>query len=128
MRNIVIKESNRDRINKEIQAEQRRASVRLITVDDVFKAVKNLEEKLKCIPKVKWDGVSAQVDVHSDRFPRGYGFTAPMSTHFWIVYRAKSWKLVAVQRRDVKQTKGGYMSIQLPKSTKDAIIETFKKW
>ena len=130
MKPIVIKDSNRDRIEQAIkQAQaQARAKVRTITDKDVFRAVSDIEKKLQDVAKVAWEGVRVVVDVHGgERYPSVYKGT-PESTQFEIAYTSGTWKLIDAYRMDVVQTKGGYMTIYLPEALQKAIIESFKKW
>ena len=128
MKPIVIKDSNKDRIEQAIKQAQVKARTRTITLNDVFFAVLDIEKKLQDVPKVAWEGVRVVVDVHGgERYPSAYR-GAPESTQFKITYTSGTWKLTDVYRMDVVQTKGGYMTIYLPDELQKAIVESFRKW
>ena len=128
MKPIVIKDSNKDRIEQAIEQAQVNARVRTITLNDVLRAVADIEKKLQDVPKVAWEGVRVVVDVHGgERYPNAYRGT-PESTQFEVAYTSGTWKLTDVYRMDVVKTKGGYMTIYLPDALQKAIIESFKKW
>lgn len=96
MNNIILKESNRDRINKEIKKAEGRATARLITYDNMIYICEEVEALLD-IAKNNMNGVKIDADYNAQRFPTAYKYT-PESTHFTAEYKGNSWTITDIYR------------------------------
>ena len=123
--NIIIKESNRDRIQKEIDAIQKRTRERNIDVDDIFRAVHDIEERLG-ISKSAMTGVKASVDMNAQNFPNAYKWS-PESTNFTMERVASGWKLVGIER-DYCRRRGHDYRLVLTDTAKSAIIDSMTEF
>ena len=94
---LVINDENRNKIQEAIDQAQEKAKVRLIDSDDVYAAIKAIEERLCFIPKKYWAGVSAKVNVHAQKFANSYN-GIPEATLFEIEYKSGNWRLTDVYR------------------------------
>lgn len=85
-----------------IHAAEGRASVRLLSVDDIMDAIDDVP---RCVPKKHLPGCEVHCDPHAQTFPRAYKHT-PDSTHFSTVYRASGWYLTRVCRDTCGTSRG----------------------
>ena len=120
MKTIIISDTNKDKIISIIDAAQARARERLISYDDLLKAIKEIEGKLR-ITKKALEGTRASVDIHAQDFARAYRFRAE-STHFKIIYENKKWRLISVARKETRGRLHTY-EIALSDTAKAAILE-----
>ena len=96
MKSIIIKEENKELINRIISEAEGRSTVRKIDYDDCVAAVKDIDEKLNLPQKAK-SGISAYIDVHASIFSITYhGDT--MSTKIKVMYKNRTWQLIDVYR------------------------------
>ena len=93
---IIIKDSNRDRLQAVLDQAQGRCTARTIDVDDLFDAVRDIEERLR-IPHSAMNGIRAFVDMHAQKFPAAYKWI-PYSTQFELRRFPSGWGLVHVER------------------------------
>ena len=117
---MLIKETNRAKIEQIIKDAEGRATARTIDYYDIAMAIWNLERKLD-IPKVKMEGIETYVDVNAQDFPNAYKYT-PTSTHFHAVRKKAGWDLVKVYR-DPCQRPGRKYEVHLSDTAKEAILE-----
>ena len=96
MKAIVIKESNRDRINAAIKEAEGKATARTIGYDDIVSELSWLESFWK-VPKKALTGSTVWVDTNAQTFPGAYNYI-PESTHFKAKKTASGWSLVDVCR------------------------------
>ena len=120
MKTIIISDTNKDKIISIIDAAQARARERLISYDDLLKAIKEIEGKLR-ITKKALEGTRASVDIHAQDFARAYRFRAE-STHFSIIFENKRWRLISVARKDTRGRLHTY-EITLSDTAKAAILD-----
>lgn len=123
---IIVKESNKDRINKEINNVQAGCSVRLIDYRDLETAIEDIENKLK-IPKRAMKGIVAWVDPWAQHFPNAYQYP-PKSTKVKLTRFSSGWALTHVCRSTCGNTPNKRYALQLPEEAKEAIINNYKKF
>lgn len=105
-----------------------RASVRTIDASDVLDALITINEKLS-IPVKHMDGITAEVDLHSQKFPHSYFSrahrTTPMSTQFRAVFKSGAWRIVYIDRDPVRQINKGKFALTLTETAREAIISNY---
>lgn len=118
---IIIKESNRDRLQKVLDTIQKRTTTRNISVDDLLEIIYVIEGNLG-IEKTKMIGVSADVDYNAQKFPNAYKH-APMSTHVTVKKVSSGWALTNVYRAFCRIPSSRYI-LNLTDEAKNAIIKS----
>lgn len=119
---MLIRESNKNKIEKMIKDAEGRAKVRTITYNDLLSAIEYVEKKLN-ICKKDMIGIKADIDLHAQNFPNAYRFRfTPESTHFYMERKASGWDLRNVQRCYTRRANHAFW-LELPEHTKSAIIE-----
>lgn len=116
---MLIKEENREKIEKMIKAAEGRATTRLLTWKDIQQAIQNVEIHLG-IAKKDLVGVYVDVDVNAQDFPNAYKYT-PHSTQFTMVRKKSGWDLVSVERYTTRRPNSRYI-VELTEEAKAAII------
>ena len=96
---IIINTNNAQKIQSVLDNAQKRCSVRLIQVEQVFETVAKMEEYRKKfgILKKNMEGVTVRVSLYQDHFPSAYKYT-PEGTVFHLIYRGGKWRLYAIYR------------------------------
>lgn len=123
---IIIKESNFPRINAEIEAVEKRCTVRTIdNAETIAKALARIEDRLN-IPKKYMKGIKADIDLHAQTFPNAYK-GRPESTHFTATYTGTAWKLESVERWYTRGPSQRYR-VELTEEAKKAIIDRMSEF
>lgn len=123
---IIIKESNFPRINAEIEAVEKRCTVRTIdNAETIAKALTKIENRLN-IPKKHMKGIKADIDLHAQTFPNAYK-GRPESTHFTATYTGTAWKLESVERWYTRGPSQRYR-VELTEEAKKAIIDRMSEF
>lgn len=117
---MLIKESNRAKIEAMIKAAEGRATMRTITFENIVDAIARIEKKLD-IPKTKMTGIRADVDVNAQNFPNAYQYRAE-STQFYMIRKASGWDLTEVTRYYTRRA-GHQIQLVLTDEAKEAILE-----
>ena len=122
--NIVIKEENKDRIEKILNEVQKLCRVRLITYNEMYDFLEKLR-KLYPISNKNLNGCVFEIDLNAQTFPSAYKYT-PESTQFEVIYKNGYFKLIAVYRY---QTKGPKSKVEakLTSEAEAAILKSFEK-
>lgn len=97
-----IKLSDTEKLLAAIVEAEGRATVRVITPDDISNAIIIIEKKLS-IPKKYMDGVSAEVDYNAQQFPNAYKYT-PESTFFDAINKKGIWYITSIYRGRTRGT------------------------
>ena len=118
---IIIKNSNREKIEKELALAQERCTTRNIYFTDLPIIIETIEKNLG-IPKSKMLGVSADVDYCAQDFPRAYKYT-PESTHIRIEKVASGWALTSIWRGRCRPSTQTYI-LDLPDDAIMAIVDS----
>ena len=122
--NIVIKEENKDGIEKILNEVQKLCRVRLITYNEMYDFLEKLR-KLYPISNKNLNGCVFEIDLNAQTFPSAYKYT-PESTQFEVIYKNGYFKLIAVYRY---QTKGPKSKVEakLTSEAEAAILKSFEK-
>lgn len=124
MKEIIISEKNRERIEAELEEVQKRCTVRTITFSDIVSACEALEKKYP-VAKKYLEGVSYfELDVNEQNFPSAYKYT-PESTYINVVMRGGKWRLVKVYRYKTAREGHGITAIGMSDKLKRLIINSF---
>lgn len=118
---IVISIKNRDRLSQAIADVQEKTKEREIDVDDLFRAINDVERELG-IPKCSMIDTKVYVDMNAQEFPNAYKYT-PYSTQFTMRKTAKGWNLIDIRREICKRPSNRYILV-LSNDAKEAIIES----
>lgn len=118
---IIIKDSNKEKIEIELTKAQQSCTRRTIRFDDLANIIKDIEDKLD-IPKKHMLGVDADVDYNAQDFPRAYKFN-PSSTHIRIKKVASGWALIDVWRGICRPSTQRYI-LDLPDDAIMAIVNS----
>lgn len=86
-----------DKLNLIIHAAEGRARERRIDAGAIAVFLNGFDRYLP-ISKKSMEGVTIDVDLNAQRFPRAYRYT-PESTHFIAVYKRGSWWITDIIRR-----------------------------
>ena len=118
---MIIRESNKEKIEEFITKAEGKARVRTIDFKTIVKDIKCLERELD-IPKMHMVGIKAFIDHHAENFPNAYK-GRPMSTQYMIERKSSGWDLRSVERDDVKRESKAF-TVVLTDDAKEAIIKT----
>lgn len=118
---IIIKETNKDRITKELDKIQKRTTARNIYFSDLLSIINDVDKNLG-IAKNKMIGISVDADYNAQDFPNAYKYI-PESTHVIIERMKSGWALMSVNRSRCRTPKKRYI-VNLTDDAKTAIIES----
>ena len=111
--------TNTDKLDKAIDAAEKRARVRKITSEDIAKGCRMAETRMGIFRKYM-DGVTISVDMNAQNFPSCYnGF--PESTHFDAINRRGKWYVTNIYRSRCCHA-GHEVEIKLMDAAKVAVI------
>lgn len=119
MKNIIIKEENKELINRIICEAEGRSTVRKIDYDDCVDAVREIDEKLN-LPQRAKNGIVAYVDIHASDFSISYR-GEPMSTKIVVMFKNRAWRLVNVYRGKTCSSNRRYQ-IRLTETAREELI------
>jgi len=122
---MLVKESNKNKIEKMIAEAEGRATARTLIFDDIIFDIKEIEKKLG-IKKKDMIGIKACVDTNAQDFPKAYKYR-PESTHYTMIRKANGWDLKTVERNTTRREGHAY-ELELPKHTKLAIIKSMSNF
>lgn len=117
---MLIKETNKTKIEEMIKAAEGKSKERVITYDDMIHSIRKIENYLG-IPKKHMEGIYADVDVWAQNFPRAYKYT-PKGTQFYMVKKKSGWDLLRVSREITRRAYHTYQ-LELTDDAKEAIIK-----
>ena len=120
MKEIIIKESNKERIEAAIKEVEGRATARTIDFYDIIRDIKNIEGELS-IAKKDMIGIIADVDHNAQDFPKAYKYT-PESTHYVLTRKTSGWAISHITRRKTRSSKHTYQ-LTLTDTAKKAILD-----
>lgn len=123
---VVVKESNRDRIDAWIGEAEGRSEVRRIDYGNVADACAHIEWSLG-IPKKDMEGVEFIVDRFAQVFPHAYR-GIPQSTHFRVRFSSGTWKLLEVWRGDTLGVGSAFVCRSLPDAAVQAIVRSKQRF
>ena len=126
MRAIKVCDKNIDRIVAVIEDVQKRTRERNIDVNDIFKAIKRVEEFYN-IPKKHMVGLTINYDCWADTYPNAYKYT-PYSTQFVVECRNSGWFVFNIRRDKTGGTRKSFTVLGMEEDTKDALIKRYSKF
>lgn len=112
-------------IETELDAVQKRAKVRMLSVADILAILVTLDEKFS-IPKYAKKGIIVDVDRYAEKFASAYKYT-PESTQFTATHNGKEWIITDIRRDSVKQHQNRF-DVKLTDLAKEKIIEQYEKF
>lgn len=118
---MLVKESNKTKINDIIKAAEGRATARTIDYWSIVRMIETLEKSLG-IAKKHMIGIVADIDINAQDFPNAYKYT-PQSTHFTIIRKTSGWDLQTVYR-DTTRRYNHRFHVTLTEDAKKAIVES----
>ena len=122
--NIIIKEENKERIEKIIKEVEGKSKVRKCTYQDLITYTNRIEKNLG-ISKSALNGTTAWISPHGATFPKAYKYS-PQGTAFQVKFTNGTWKVIEICRGNINRD-DTYRLI-LSESAKDAIINRFERW
>lgn len=122
---MLIKESNKEKIEKMITEAEGRARERKITYADMVHGIKKIEGWLG-IPKAHMEGIVVYVDHNAQNFPNAYKYT-PYSTQYMMVRKRSGWDLRQVYR-DITRRDNHTYELELTDKAKESIIEAHRNF
>lgn len=120
MKELIIKEENRETINNAIREVEGRAKARTITYDDCVRAVNSIDKRLN-LPKAVKSGITANVDIYAQTFANSYK-GEPYSTKMTLIYRNGSWRITDIYRSVTRAQTQQYL-IDLTEKAKEELIK-----
>jgi hypothetical protein len=94
--------SKKEEIQKVLEEVQKRASVRIIDVDDIYRFVFYIEKRFeKILYKKDWKGGIIHVDINAQNFSNAYK-GIPESTQFDLIRGSSSWFVSGIKREICK--------------------------
>lgn len=105
---------------KAINEAQKRCTSRKLDTEQLCRALREVERKLD-LPKRLLEGVSVEIDVNAQDFPKAYKYT-PESTIFQATFKSGSWKVTDIFRGKTKELYKG-TQVELTDDAKAAIID-----
>lgn len=126
---VIVKESNREKIDAIIAEVEGRAQSRCIRSDAVLYIAEVLDKKLlPLICKKNLKGTKAQVDYHAQDFAKAYRAKGtPRSTWVELEYNGKDWVLTDV-KRDSTASSASAFRIEYTEKAKQDIVAHMKKF
>ncbi len=120
---IIINKKNVEKIKAELNDVQKRCSVRLIQVEQVFETVAKMEEYRKKVGILKknMEEVTVKVSLYQDRFPSAYKYT-PEGTVFHMVFKGGKWRLYAVYRDTCEGSYNKRYQVNLTDNAKNDVL------
>lgn len=118
---MLVKESNKEKIETTIKSAEGRATARTIIYRDIVHSLEKLEKSLG-IRKKDMLGITADIDYNAQDFPKAYKYR-PESTHFKVTKKSGGWDLISVYR-DTTRRDGHKFHVTLTEDAKKAIVES----
>lgn len=107
-------------LSEAIDDAQKRCTSRKLDAQRLCRALREAEKKLD-LPKRLLEGVTVEIDVNAQDFPKAYKYT-PESTIFQATFKSGSWKVTDIFRGKTKELYKG-THVELTDDAKAAIIE-----
>ena len=124
MKEIIINEKNRAKIEAMLDEVQRRCTARTIDWDDIISVINQIERRYNRelrISKKDLEESRFTADCNARTFPNAYKYV-PESTHVDFVYRGGKWRLTTICRRTTNGPRG-YVEANLSNAAKEAIVK-----
>lgn len=123
MKEIIFKESNFEKVQKELDNVQKLSKARTVSIKDIKEFLEKAVEKLG-IPKKYMNGISVTIDVNDQDFPAAYSYT-PESTIIQAVYKNSNWKITDIYRGRTRGA-GKEICCRLTDEAKEKVLDKYK--
>lgn len=130
MKAIKIIKKNRKKIEKAIDFEQKIRTTKILTFDEIVKAMNFVQAKLNnLLSKKDQIGIIIIIDVNAEDFPGKYKESS-MSTKFQITFRSSGWFVTEISRGYCNDLNNKYFPILTNKQKRKVVnfIEQYKNW
>lgn len=94
---IILNHKHDGEVQLQLDKANHLAHARTVDIDDVYNAIVALERKFKDCTRKSMEGLIVRVDLNAQCFPNSYR-GVPMSTHFMLTYKKRSWHFVRAER------------------------------
>lgn len=121
---IIIKETNSERIQKQLDEFQTRYRERTINSEDILEMITKLDDYFYFVAKSRLDGVKANLCFYPTIRVNAYKYSMD-ATWANVEYKNNSWRLVGLERADVNGKKRNAY-LKLTEDAKQAIIESYE--
>ena len=123
MKPIVIKDTNKEKINALIKEVEGRATTRIIDFDLIIGVCEGVTKTLD-LSKKYLEGTEIIVDYHAQKMPRSYKYT-PYSTWFSAKFYSGAWHLMGVYRDHLTESEHKAICVNLSDTAKEGLIKHF---
>lgn len=123
MRPIVIKDTNKEKIEKAIKEAEGRATSRTIDYDIVKEVCDDVTKTLNLSGKFL-DGTQIEVDYFAEKMPRSYKYAAH-STQFVAKFYSNAWHIIDVKRDYLTNSSYKAIHVILSDSAKEGIMRNY---
>lgn len=123
---IIIKEQNREKIEKLLGQVQGKATARIIlNYQHILEIIEGVENRIGPITKKALEGTQVFYDFRQS-FPQAYKYTAE-STHMTLRYSKGEWRLVRLTRFTCPNMTAYYpYELRLSNTAKEAILRRYE--
>ncbi len=114
------------KIQTALEEAQKRCTARTIDLADICEALDEIDKHFG-LKKKDMEGLTVKVDCNAQDFPRAYKHT-PESTVFSAYFKSGSWRIYNIYRDTTAKPGHGVQVIDLPVTTKNALIEKYMEF
>lgn len=122
MKEIIIKESNKERIESAIREAEGKAKVRTIDYNIIKMMIGKIEKKFNFALKKEMEGLEVIADFHAHSYPRAYKY-GPESTFVRMKYNKCSWRLTDIYRSTQRKDRSDeFWVTAMPEALEKSVI------
>jgi len=121
---IIIKESNSERIQEELDFFQEHCEERTINSEDVLRMITKLDDYFYFVAKSRLGGVKANLCFYPTTHVNAYKYSMD-ATWANVEYKNGFWRLIGLERANVNGKKRNAY-LKLTEVAKQAIIESYE--
>ena len=107
---IVVKEENKQRIEKILYELQKRCTARIISAQEIIDACERLDKFIYARSKKDLKGITALIDLNAQSFAKAYKYV-PYSTQFEVEHMGSYWRLNWIKRDPVHYTRTTHITL-----------------
>ena len=119
--NIIMKETNKARINEMFKKVEGRATARTADYSTVLAKIEEVEKRLYPMSKVNMTGTEIIYDC-SEQLPNAYKWAAD-GTQFKLLFKSNQWHLTEITRGEIKSWTDTDTYIILSDTAKTALLK-----
>lgn len=124
--NIILNHRHDTEVQSQLDGANHLARTRIVNISDVYYAIAVLNQKFKSCSKKSMEGLTVNVDMNSQPFPKAY-YGIPMSTHFVLVYEKRSWRFVGAERSRCGEFRKFEVE-ELPELMREELLKCFESF